>query len=103
MRVGIHLMGLHHVVQILLTHRHMRRVIKLLLMIQLCVCALNPFLCRTHLSTEYQGGFLLISNTPRDMNRAWTWLELLSGMIWTTLPVVSLMHILFLAKGILGI
>jgi hypothetical protein len=23
-RVGIHLLGLHHVVQILLTHRHMR-------------------------------------------------------------------------------
>jgi hypothetical protein len=57
------------VLQILLTHRHMRRAIKILLMIQLCVCALNPFLCRTHLSTEYQGGFLLISNTPHDMNR----------------------------------
>jgi hypothetical protein len=37
------------------------------------------------------------------MNRAWTWLDLLSGMTWTTLPVVGLMHIPFLAKGILGI
>ena len=76
--VGIHLMGLHHVLQILLTHRHMRRAIKILL-IQLCVRAPNPFLYRTHLSTEYQGGFLLISNTPYNMNRAWTWLGLLSG------------------------
>jgi hypothetical protein len=101
-RVGIHLMGLYYVVQILLTHRHMRRAIKILL-VQLCVCALNPFLCRTHLSTEYQGGFLLISNTPHDMNRAWTWLGLLSGMTWTTLPVVGLMYIPFLTKEILGI
>jgi hypothetical protein len=31
-------MGLHHAVQILPTHRHMRRAIKILLMIQLCVC-----------------------------------------------------------------
>jgi hypothetical protein len=46
-------------------------------MIQLCVRALNPFLCRTHLSTEYQGSFLLISNTPHDMNRTWTWLDLI--------------------------
>src|SRR5271155_5887671 len=96
-------MGLHHVEQILLTHHHIRRAVKILLMIQFCVCALNPFLCRTHLSTEYQGGFLLISNTPHDMNRAWAWLDLLSCMTWTTLPVVGLMHIPFLAKGIFGI
>ena len=30
-------------------------------------------------------------------------LDLLSGMTWTTLPVVGLMHIPFLAKRILGI
>ena len=43
----------------------------------------------------------------------WTWLNLLSGMIWTTMPVVlqihcvllkvGLMHIPFLAKEMLGI
>src|SRR2546423_14090705 len=96
-------MGLYYVVQILLTHYHTRRAVKILLIIQFYVYALNPFQYRTHLSTEYQGGFLLISNTPHNINRAWTWLDLLSGMTWTTLPVVGLMHIPFLAKGILGI
>jgi len=75
-------MGLHHAIQIRLARRHMSRVIKTLHMIQLC---------RTHLSTEYQSGFLLIYSWNEPGPRTWLDLQYSTlGVTWTTLPVVIL-------------